>query len=150
MPRIKAKTAAMLASPDDIEAQFYEALREGDLNKLMAIWAEDEEVICIHPGGPRLVGAVAVRAGFEAVFSSGPIAVQVDNVRRVQNMSCSVHSVIERIEVPTAEGLQVGWVMATNVFVKTAQGWRMSLHHASPGTAEPPPELVVEAPSVLH
>ena len=149
MPQVKAQTAAMLASPDDVEAQFYDALREADLDKLMAVWADDEEVVCIHPGGPRLVGTAAVRAAFEAVFSHGPVRVQAENVRRVQGLACSVHSVMERVDLHTAEGPRVGWVMATNVFVKTAQGWRLVTHHASPGTAAEPPELV-ESPSVLH
>ena len=35
------------------------------------------------------------------------------------------------------------------VHVKTAQGWRMVAHHASPGTAQEAPEIV-EAPAVLH
>ena len=141
--------AALLASPDDVEAQFYDAMREADLDKLMAVWADDDEVVCIHPGGPRLVGPAAVRAAFEAVFANGPVNVHPENVRRVQSMSASVHSVVERVDLSTPEGGRTGWVMATNVYVKTAQGWRMVTHHASPGTAQEPPELV-EMPSVLH
>jgi hypothetical protein len=40
-------------------------------------------------------------------------------------------------------------VLATNVYVKTAQGWRMVAHHASPGSerAETAPG---ETPSTLH
>lgn len=149
MPRQKAQTAALLASPDDVEAQFYEALREADIDKLMAIWSEDEEVLCIHPGGPRLCGMAAVRAAFEALFQNGPIHVHPENVRRTQSLSASVHSVMERIELQTDEGPRVGWVMATNVFVKGAQGWRLVAHHASPGTPDQPPELV-ELPGLLH
>ena len=149
MPHRKAQTAALLASPDDVEAQFYEALREADIDKLMAIWSEDDEVLCIHPGGPRLCGAAAVRAAFEALFQNGPIRVHPENVRRSQSLSTSVHSVMERIELQTDEGPRVGWVMATNVFVKGAQGWRLVAHHASPGTPDQPPELV-EAPGLLH
>ena len=150
MPSIKkAAAAAMWASPDDVEQQFYEALREADLDKLMAIWADDEEVVCVHPGGPRLVGAVAVRAAFEAVFSNGPIPVQPENVRRIHSLGSAVHSVVEKVQIKTTEGPRTGYVMATNVYLKTAQGWRMVAHHASPGTPHEPPELV-EAPSVLH
>jgi ketosteroid isomerase-like protein len=149
MPSNKAKTAALLASPDDVEAQFYEALREADLARLMAVWAEDEEILCVHPGGPRLCGPQAVRAAFEALFGNGPIRVRPENVRRVLSLGCAVHSVMERIELQTAEGPRVGWVMATNVYLKTAQGWRMIAHHASPGTPNEPPELV-EQPAVLH
>jgi ketosteroid isomerase-like protein len=41
-------------------------------------------------------------------------------------------------------------VLATNVYVKTAQGWRMVAHHASPGSE--PAELVAsgKTPSTLH
>ena len=138
-----------MASPDDVEAQFYEALREADIDKLMAVWADDEEVVCIHPGGPRLVGAAAVRAGFEAVFASGAVRAQPERVRRVHTLSAAMHSVVERVAVGTSEGTRTGWVMATNVYLKTSHGWRMVAHHASPGTANEPPELV-EAPSVLH
>jgi ketosteroid isomerase-like protein len=145
----KAQTAAMLASPEDVEQLFYEALREGNLDKLMAVWADDEEVVCIHPGGPRLVGAAAVRVAFEAVFSSGTIAVQPDNVRRMHALGSAVHSVVEKVQIQTADGPRVGYVMATNVYVKTTLGWRMVAHHASPGTPDEPPELV-ETPSVLH
>jgi ketosteroid isomerase-like protein len=150
MSRIrKVQAAVLLASPEDVEQQFYEALREADLDKLMAIWAEDEDVLCIHPGGPRLVGPAAVRVAFEAVFSQGAISVQPDNVRRVNTMGCAVHSVVERVQVQTSDGLRTGYVMATNVYLKTALGWRMVAHHASPGSPDEPPELV-EAPAVLH
>lgn len=150
MPRArKVQTAAILASPEDVEQQFYEALREADIDKLMAVWAEDDEVLCVHPGGPRLVGVQAVRTAFEAVFANGPIAVEPGNVRRVHTLDSAVHSVIERVQLSTPSGVRTGYVMATNVFVKTALGWRMVAHHASPGTPDEPPELV-ETPSVLH
>jgi ketosteroid isomerase-like protein len=145
----QAPKAALFASPDDVENLFYEALREADLDKLMAVWADDEEVVCIHPGGPRLVGPAAVRAAFEAVFASGAVHVQPEKVRRVHALSAAMHSVVERVALSTTEGTRTGWVMATNVYLKTAHGWRMVAHHASPGTAQEPPE-VIETPSVLH
>lgn len=149
MPRSKAETAALLASPDDIEAQFYDALRDADLDRLMSLWADDDEVYCVHPGGPRVVGAAAIRTTFDAIFASGAVAVQAEQVRRVQTAGTAVHSVVERVEVVTAEGAQAAWVLATNVYVHTAQGWRMVAHHASPGSSREPPEIT-EAPSVLH
>ena len=36
MPQAKARAAALLASADDVEAQFYEALASGDIERLMA------------------------------------------------------------------------------------------------------------------
>ena len=63
MPRHKASMQATLGgTPDEIEATFYEALQSGDIEKLMACWADEDDIVCIHPGGPRLVGAGAIRA----------------------------------------------------------------------------------------
>lgn len=149
MPRSKAETAALMASPDDIEAQFYESLREADLERLMALWADDEDIFCVHPGGPRVVGADAIRATFEAIFANGAIAVHADKVRRVHAAGGAVHSVVERIEVLGPEGAQTAWVLATNVYVHSAQGWRLVAHHASPGSPREPPEIA-ETPSILH
>jgi hypothetical protein len=49
----------------------------------------------------------------------------------------------------TSEGPQSAWVLATNVYALTAEGWRMVLHHASPGSPHEAQEIV-EAGSTLH
>lgn len=137
------------ATPEDVEQQFYDALREGDLERVMAVWADDDEVVCVHPAGGRVFGPRGVREAFEAVFANGPIPVHPEHVHRVQSMGTAVHSVLERIDVVTAEGNRTAWVTATNVYVKTAQGWRMVAHHASPGSADPP-RPAGEPPATLH
>ena len=35
-------------SPDDVEAALYEALQRGDIEALMAVWADDDEIVCVH------------------------------------------------------------------------------------------------------
>lgn len=149
MPNPKARAAALNASPEDAEAQFYDALRDGDLERVMAVWADDDDVVCVHPGGTRMVGPQAVRAAFAAIFASGNIAVHPEHVKRVQAMGSAVHSVLERIAIVTVEGPRTGWIVATNVYVKTSQGWRMVAHHASPGAPDEIPEII-DTPSVLH
>ncbi len=136
-------------SPDEIEQQFYEALQRADLDAMMAVWSDDDDIVCVHPGGPRVVGAPAIRAAFESIFANGAVPAMPDQVRRLQTLSCAVHSVLERVHVMTDTGPQTGWVVATNVYVKTAQGWRMAAHHASPGS---PREVqdIVEAGSTIH
>ena len=57
MARPKPPDIALMASPDDTEAQFYEALQRGDIDKLMAVWSDDDDICCVHPNGPRVVGA---------------------------------------------------------------------------------------------
>jgi ketosteroid isomerase-like protein len=137
------------ASPDDTEAAFYEALQQGDIERLMACWTDEDEIVCVHPGGLRLVGHAEVRAGFEALFANGRVLAHPEKVRRAEAGACSVHSVIERVEVLSDDGVQQAWVLATNVYAKTAQGWRMVAHHASPGVRTEPSELATAAP-ILH
>jgi ketosteroid isomerase-like protein len=140
---------ASSGNADDIEAAFYEALQSGDLEKLMACWADEDDIVCVHPGGGRAVGAAAIRATFDAMFSNGTIRAEPEKVRKVDAMSASLHNVLERIELLTEEGPRHAYVIATNVYHKTAQGWRMVAHHASPGTPREMQE-VSETPPVLH
>lgn len=138
MPRTPPGQRASIlgGSPDEIEAAFYEALQNGDLEQLMACWADEDDIVCVHPGGPRLVGALAIRAAFEAMFSQGTIRAVPERVRRIESLGATVHNVLERIDLLTDEGAQHAWVVATNVYFKTAQGWRMVAHHTSPGRTE--------------
>jgi uncharacterized protein (TIGR02246 family) len=137
------------ASPDDTEAEFYEALQTGDIERLMAVWSDDDDVVCVHPGGPRVVGPAAIRASFDQIFANGAIPVRPEKARRLVTHACAVHSVLERVDVASEKGQQIAWVIATNVYVKTAQGWRLVAHHASPGSPREVREIV-EAASTLH
>jgi ketosteroid isomerase-like protein len=149
MSRRKAGHHLQGGSPDDLEQEFYDSLREGDIERLMACWADEDDIVCVQPGGSRLLGAAAIRAGFEAMFANGSIQAFAEQVRRVESLTSSVHSVIERVQVLTPDGPQEAYVLATNVYQKTPQGWRMAAHHASPGThrdVQDPPDV----PAVLH
>ena len=148
MARIKPP-APTPVSPDDIELELYAAMQSGDLERLMAVWSDDDEISCVHPGGTRLVGAAAIRAAFEQMFANGSIAVEPHRVRRLESHSSAVHSVIERIRVRSEGGEQFAWVVATNVYLKSAQGWRLVAHHASPGSAIEAQETL-ETASTLH
>ncbi len=148
MPKPKVPPASP-GNADEIEAAFYEALQVGDIEKLMACWGDEDDIVCVHPGGARLVGVGAIRATFDAMFANGSIHVHAIKVHKVETMSASVHSVLERIEVLTDEGPKHAYVIATNVYHKTAQGWRMVAHHASPGTPREMQE-VSDSPQVLH
>jgi len=149
MKKTKLQAANLEGNADEVEAAFYDALQSGDLDKLMACWADEDEIVCIHPGGPRLVGAVAIRATFEAMFANGSIRAWPERARKTQAVASAVHNVLERIEVLGPTGPRQAWVVATNVYHKTAQGWRLVVHHASPGTQDDVQE-VSGAPQVLH
>jgi len=145
MPKLKMPPG----TPDDTEAAFYEALHQADIDRLMACWADEDDIVCVQPGGPRLLGPAAVRAAFENLFAHGRVMAQPERVRRLEVGHCSVHSVVERVAVLGDDGERVAWVAATNVYVKTAQGWRMVAHHASPGSRTEPVEVADTRP-LLH
>jgi len=152
MPRHSRPSAALVGNtPDEVEAQFYEALHRADLELLMAVWADDDEIVCVHPGGGRVVGPAAIRASFEAIFANGAVPAMPEQVHRMQWMGGALHHLVERIEVPAEGGgtSQTAWVLATNVYVKTPQGWRMAAHHASPGSLQELPGPG-DAPATLH
>lgn len=150
MPKAKLQAATVGGSADEIEAAFYDALQSGDIERLMACWADEEDIVCVHPGGPRLLGAVSIRNSFEAMFANGVIPAQPEHVRKIETITSAMHNLVERIELHLQENTQVAYVLATNVYMRTAQGWRMVAHHASPGTPEQLLAHVEAMPSVLH
>jgi ketosteroid isomerase-like protein len=148
-PRALKATQALMTTADETEASFYDAMRHGDVDKVMACWADDEEIACVSPGGPRTVGTVAVRAAFAATLATGPVHITIEHVRRMESAVCAVHHVTEKVQVMSAEGLQTAFVIATNVYLRTPQGWRMVAHHASAGMPQDLPDIS-EPRSTLH
>jgi len=136
----------IFTSPQEAEAAFYEALERGDLDAMMGVWSEDEEIVCVHPGGPRLTGYALVREGWRRIFEGGTrLKVQLLALSTVHAPFTAVHSIIEQIAVVGQKHLAAP-VVATNVFIRGALGWRMIVHHASPV----PPSSIGDAPQILH
>jgi ketosteroid isomerase-like protein len=115
-------------SAAEVEAAFYEALNRGDIDTLMLLWADDEEIVCIHPGGPRLHGHAAIQASWEAILERGGLQIRPSQLHETHNLMSSVHTVIEGV---TSSGNEPAHLIATNVYIKTPQGWRIVLHHVS-------------------
>lgn len=136
-------------SAADAEAAFYDALARADLDAMMNVWAEDEDVVCIHPEGSRLHGIAAIRDAWRALFATGA-TLQVNLSHRVvwSNMMIAVHQVFEHVSVAGDEQLHPPMV-ATNVFSRGASGWKMILHHASP-TPDVPHSGDRETPRTVH
>jgi ketosteroid isomerase-like protein len=140
----------------DAENAFYEALERGDLDAMMAVWAEDEEIVCVHPGGERLTGQDQVRASWAKILADGSrVRVHISHQVAISGMMIAVHSVQENFSVEGERGrqgtdLRPAPVVATNVYLRTGAGWRMIVHHASPapGKAEPPRRE--GSPKILH
>ncbi len=145
-----AKHRKLLGTAEDIEAAFYDAIGRADIDALMALWAEDEDILCIHPGAPRLVGHAAIRASWEAIFERGGVAIRPRQMLVTQNLMTAIHNIVEEVNQAgsTDSEHQELHIIATNVYLKTPQGWRIALHHASvaPGAVTTEPS----AGSMLH
>ena len=143
-------TTKIFPTAQDAENAFYEALERCDLEGMMAVWAEDEEIVCVHPAGERLSGQDQVRESWAQIFAGGPGArVAIAEQVAISAMMIAVHSVHENFSVP-GEAQPRAPILATNVYLRTAAGWRMIVHHASPGVVPAAPAGREPAPKFLH
>jgi len=134
-------------SPMEAEAFFYQALEQRDLEEIMLAWADDDEIICIHPMGPALEGLQSVREAWSVICDSGQeLSFELDSIRYSESAELAVHVLTERIAMAGDPPKQAS-MLVTNVYRQTENGWRMVLHHASPGSAD---ESESEEPVVLH
>ena len=98
---------------------------------MMDVWSDDDEIFCIHPGGPRNVGQTAVRGAWEEIFG-GPtrLKFQLEQQLFFVGASIAVQSVFEYLQVNDEPKLR-GPAIATNIYTRTAGGWRVLAHHAA-------------------
>lgn len=123
---------ALFPTPHDAEAAFYDAFTKSDLEAMMAVWADDDDIYCVHPQGARVAGVERVRESWRQVFATGQtLRFQLRDQQYVKGMMLSVHSVYEHIMI-AGEPRSRTPMIATNVYLRTERGWRMVVHHASP------------------
>lgn len=128
MPIVKL----VFSSPEAAEEAFYRAMQKGDIALMMAVWAEDDNISCVHPGGQRLDGRAAVRASFEQILGASPgMQFQLSDVSQYYDQKLAVHVLHEHIRLGKDGRVQPP-VVATNIYRLTDNGWRMVMHHASP------------------
>jgi ketosteroid isomerase-like protein len=138
----KPRTPTIFTSPQDAALAFYRAFEAKDIEAMMASWAEDEDIVCVHPGGPRLVGYEAVRIGWEQLFSGDTkLSFRLEEIVVIETVGLALQSAIEHVTIG-GEQKPRGAAIATNVFLRTPTGWRVVVHHASPA-----PAVTVVAPA---
>lgn len=136
--------STIFTTAEDAEEAFYEAIGRGDIDALMNVWADDEEILCIHPTGQRLTGSAAIRESWGAIFENNPrLTVHIRHSVRWHGVMLAVHNVVETLylaDEPTPHGP----MLSTNVFQRGANGWRLLAHHTSTG-GEADAESEIEA-----
>ena len=90
----------LFTTPQDAEAAFYEAFEKGDLEAMMAVWADDDDIVCVHPGGRAWPGVEQVRESWRQIFAGGQtLRFRLRQQQSLNGMTLVVHSVYEQITV---------------------------------------------------
>lgn len=140
----------MFSTPDDAESAFYEALAQGDIDRLMETWADDDDIVCVHPGGSRLIGAHAVREAWGEILTNSAIPLRIVRRHIVHGLMDAIHTVVEQATLDTHDGPRAINFYATNVYHKGPSGWRMVLHHASQAPDDAADTYGLDPSDVLH
>ncbi len=121
----------LFATPEDVESAFYDAINKGDLDALMRVFAEEEELICIHPSGEQYMGAAAIRESWQRIFANNA-RLRIDIRPKIQWKSTlfTAHSAEETLYVGEAKTPQAHFFV-THIFQRGALGWRLVSRHSS-------------------
>ncbi|HET6699476.1 MAG TPA: nuclear transport factor 2 family protein [Nocardioidaceae bacterium] len=125
------------AAVERVNAVFYEAFEAADLDTMMDLWVDDTETLCVHPGALPLRGTAAINRSWALIMANTPYIqffltdVQVSVLGDAASVTCTenVLTAAGTVEPDSFAGTKA---VATNVFARTSQGWRLWIHHASP------------------
>lgn len=120
----------LFATPEDAERAFYEALEQGDVDALMAVWAEDEDILCVHPTGVRVNGFEPIRESWRSIFTATKLRAIPEHQAHWQGMLMAVHHLEEMLFLDD-DAMPHGPLHVTHVYSRGAQGWRLVSRHAS-------------------
>jgi ketosteroid isomerase-like protein len=125
-------------------AEFYAAIEAGDVERIQRLWDDADDVVCVHPGWPAVRGRSRVLRSWAVIMANtayiqfflteAEIAVTGD----VARVSCE-HSLLARVSDFDAGLGETARVVATNIFRRQPDGWRLWSHHGSPVLAADEP-----------
>lgn len=103
---------------------YYEAFASADAEKMSRIWA-DQDVTCVHPGWPALVGRPAILQSYRNIFGN-------PNQERVEPHNAMAMVFGDEGRVICIELIGNAHALAaTNWFRRVTGVWRMIHHQAS-------------------
>jgi ketosteroid isomerase-like protein len=116
---------------------FYEAFEAADLDTMQDLWLEDPDTLCVHPGALPVRGTGAINRSWALIMANTPYIqffltdVEVSVWADVASVTCT-ENVLTGDETTGPDAFGGAKAVATNVFVRTPDGWRLWIHHASP------------------
>jgi ketosteroid isomerase-like protein len=126
-----------VSDPLTIHRAFYDAVETGDVDLMASLWVDDPDVSCVHPGAVPLRGTSQVLRSWTVLMANvGYIQFFLTDVEvglhgDVASVTCT-ENVLTGDERAGTELFGGGSAVATNVFVRTPDGWRLWLHHTAP------------------
>jgi ketosteroid isomerase-like protein len=108
---------------------FYAAFEARDLDAMSKLWEHSDRIVCTHPGWASLRGWGQVAASFFALFQNAQhlqFILTKESAQVVGDMAWVT------VDENILQSTSATTVAALNLFVRTAEGWRMVAHHASP------------------
>ena len=120
------------AEVEEANARFYRVFESLDLRQMDEVWAHADHVRCVHPGGGLLTGWDAVRESWEAIFkNSEEMRFSITDVNAYVEGPIGWVTCTENILSEARGNISVTSLLATNIFERSADEWRMIHHHAS-------------------
>jgi ketosteroid isomerase-like protein len=129
------------AAVEAANAAFYAAFEEGDLDAMRALWLDDPDSVCIHPGALPVRGAGAVHRSWALVMAHTSYIqffltdVEISLRDDVATVTCT-ENVLTGDDRTGPDAFGGAKAQATQVFVRTPAGWRLWVRHAAPVLSE--------------
>ena len=120
------------ADVEEANARFYRAFETLDIEEMDRVWVHREHACCVHPGWPLLRGWDAVRTSWQRIFANtGEMRFTLADVNVTVGGDLAWVTCTENILSEVNGRVAVTAILATNLFERGADGWRIVHHHAS-------------------
>jgi len=119
---------------ESANAALYAAFETADVDAMQDVWDDVDPgaLVCVHPGWPMLRGRSAVLRSWSAVMAGTEyIQFFLTDVHVTVVGDSAVVTCTENV-LTSADVGENASVVATNVFVRRPDGWRLQVHHGSP------------------
>lgn len=110
---------------------FYAAFRSRDMAAMDAIWSETDTVAVIHPGWRAIAGREQVMTSWRMILEGGASP-------DIRSREPKAYVYGDAAFIICYEEIDGGFLIATNVFVREGEAWRMVHHQAGPSPAGGP------------